>query len=149
MPRRSVTTALVIGIPFLVILLVLTISPQPLQDRFPVFLDHVLDLGRNTLGWSWLGFTALEKIANVLVFIPVGVLAALIVPLRLWPLALLAGPAFSAVIEIVQGLALSHRSATLSDLALNTLGATVGAGITLTARALHRSRQHGSSKLEG
>ncbi|MFC4139731.1 MULTISPECIES: VanZ family protein [unclassified Microbacterium] len=149
MPRRSVTTALVIGIPFLAFLLVLTISPQGLQDRFPVVLDAVLDFGRHTLGWTWLGFTALEKIANVLVFIPVGVLAAVLVPLRVWPLALFVGPALSAIIETVQGLALSHRSATLSDLLLNSLGATVGAGITLAVRALRRSREGGPAKLEG
>jgi glycopeptide antibiotics resistance protein len=149
MSRRAVTTVLVIGIPFVAALLVLTISPQPLQDRFPVLLDDVLGFARHTLGWTWLGFTALERIANVLVFIPVGVLAAVLIPLRRWPLALLVGPALSAAIEIVQGLALSHRSATLSDFALNSLGATIGAAITLGVRALRRPRQTASSRLEG
>ncbi|MFE6997444.1 VanZ family protein [Microbacterium sp. NPDC057659] len=149
MSRRAVTTVLVIGIVFVVALLVLTISPRPLQDRFPVALDEVLRFGRHTLGWTWLDFTALEKIANVLVFIPVGVLTAVLVPLPRWPIALLVGPALSAVIEIVQGLALSHRSATLSDFVLNSLGATIGAAVTLGVRALRRPRQTPSSRLEG
>lgn len=139
--RRSLAVTLAIGIPFVVIVLVLTLSPRPPQDGMPVILDMVLDFARNTLGWTWLGFTALEQIANVLVFVPVGILAALVTPRPFWPLALLVGPALSLGIEAVQALALAHRSATWSDLFMNSLGATIGVLLVLAVRGLRRSPQ--------
>ena len=128
--RRSSGPALafaaVLGLPYVIGILVLTLTPRGFQSRMPQVLDLVLGFAHHTLGWQWLGFTKLELMANVLVFVPIGVLAFLL--LRAWPLvlALLVGPLLSFGVELVQATLLPHRVASLMDVAANTLGATAG-----------------------
>ncbi|WP_353113849.1 VanZ family protein [Microbacterium sp.] len=148
MPRRPVAIALILGIPFLAGLLVLTIAPQAVQRHLPIFLDLALSFSRHRLGWTWLDFTTLEVAANVLVFVPVGVIAAVLLPVRRQGYALLIGPALSAMIETVQLVALPQRAATLSDLIANSLGATLGVAAVLLVRRLRRERTAGPSRLE-
>ncbi len=84
-------------------------------------------------------YTGVEAGANVLMFVPFGVLVGLLVA-RPWAVVLL-GAATSALIETVQ-LALPTRVSTVQDVVMNTLGAAVGvAALALAARA--RSRRRG------
>lgn len=70
-------------------------------------------------------YTVLEFSANVVLFVPFGILLALGWPrLRTWHLALL-GLLTSGVIEFVQ-LYMPSRFSTVSDLIANTAGAAVG-----------------------
>jgi glycopeptide antibiotics resistance protein len=68
-----------------------------------------------------------EGAANVLLFVPLGLMVALLLPVRRWWLAGVAGALISAAIETVQYLALSQRQASLGDVVNNTLGAVLGA----------------------
>ena len=139
-PRAAAVVAVVLGLPYLVGLLLLTIWPQPVQDSAPVILDLVVRAVHRGLGWTWLGFTEMKAIANVLVFVPIGILAFIAFRRRAWPLALLAGPALSVAVEFVQAVALPHRIASITDIALNSLGATIGVVIAgLVALIVHRS----------
>ncbi|MBT2485013.1 MULTISPECIES: VanZ family protein [unclassified Microbacterium] len=70
----------------------------------------------------------LEFLANVALFVPIGLLLALgWTRLRLWQVVVV-GAAMTVVIEAVQGF-MPSRSPTISDLIANTLGTFLGAAI--------------------
>ncbi|WEK60587.1 MAG: VanZ family protein [Candidatus Microbacterium colombiense] len=149
-PRRSTRVwAIAIAIPFFGALALLTLTPARVERSMPNLLDLVLG-GAHRLGWESLDFTRLEIIANVLVFVPVGVLAFLLLPRVAWPLALLIGPGISGIIEVAQRVALPHRAATISDLIANSVGATAGVLLAVVCTLLFapRAAQHPSPTLE-
>lgn len=125
-PRRSTRVwALALGLPFLAAVALLTLTPARVEQAMPNLLDLLLHAIQR-LGWTGLDFTRLEVLANVGVFIPVGILAFLLLPRQAWPLSLLVGPAISVAIETAQAIGLPHRTATLSDVLANSTGATIG-----------------------
>ncbi len=125
-PRRSTRVwSLALGLPFLAGIAFLTVTPARVEQTMPSVVDLALG-ALHRLGWTGLDFTRLEILANVIVFVPVGILAFLLLPRRLWPLSLLVGPTLSLVIETAQYLALPHRAATVSDVLANSTGATIG-----------------------
>lgn len=70
----------------------------------------------------------LEILANVALFVPIGVLLALAWPrLRIWQ-TVLVGALMSVLIETVQGV-MPSRFPSLSDVMANTLGTLIGAAI--------------------
>lgn len=77
-------------------------------------------------------YALVEALANVAMFVPYGVLAGLL--LRRWWVALLAGAATSAAIELSQLLFLPSRVPSLQDVAMNTLGTAVGLLLLSAAR---------------
>jgi hypothetical protein len=147
--RLTLAWALALGIPFLIGLAVLTLTPSRVEDAMPNLLDLVLS-GIHRLGWTAFDFTRLEVLANILVFIPVGILAFLLLPRRVWPSALLVGPLVSLSIEAAQHVALPHRAATVTDVIANSSGATAGVASAVLCSlvfAVRRSRQ-ASPRLE-
>ena len=92
------------------------------------------------VGLPYLAPTAVESIANILMFVPVAFFAA--IRWRRPVFAVLGASAFSAVIEVVQALVLGiGRACDTSDWITNTLGAVIG-GIVATV-ALARRRRNG------
>jgi len=81
----------------------------------------------------------LEALANVALFVPLGLLLPLATRARPWS-AVPTGAALSTLIELTQLAFLPHRFATVQDVVLNTLGAALGAGVVLVARARRRRR---------
>ena len=81
-----------------------------------------------------------EFVANVAVFVPVFLLLVLVRPRTRWADCVAYGFAASMAVEVLQALFLSGRSATMSDVVANTLGAAIGAGIgvVLARRATQR-----------
>ncbi|MFY9713820.1 MAG: VanZ family protein [Microbacterium sp.] len=140
-PPRRVTrgTAAVVGILLLSGLAMLTLTPPRIEDRMPNLVDRVVEVFHQ-LGWNRLGFTELEALANVLVFIPVGALAFVLLPRRIWVVSLFTGPAISVMIEGIQRLALPHRAATVNDVVANSLGATAGVALAIACTLLFASR---------
>ena len=136
-PPRRLTRgiAIALGIPFFAGLALLTLTPARVEETMPNLLDLVLSAAHR-LGWESLDFTRLEIIANVLVFVPVGILAFVLVPRRFWPLAVILGPALSLAIEIAQRLALPHRAATVTDVIANSGGALIGVFIAIAGTLL-------------
>lgn len=84
--------------------------------------------------------TVFEFLANIVLFVPLGLLLTLGWPrLKPW-LVVLIGCASSITIELVQ-LAIPSRYSTVSDVIANTLGTAVGCGIgMLVVRALRTRR---------
>lgn len=115
-----------------------TIGPAPWRTA-----GHQLDGGiLNPEAWTapvtWTTGYLSEIAFNVAIFLPVGVLAALLIPRRHWPLAMLAGFGFTVVIELVQ-VPEPTRISDPRDLVMNTAGAVLGVLVVVLARGVRRA----------
>jgi glycopeptide antibiotics resistance protein len=124
---------------YLVVVLLATMWPTPLDRGYGKSIDSFLAiLHRNGIP-DWFGYNRLEFSANVLMFVPLGLFVSMLLPARLWWLALIICPALSTAIEITQGIALAARFASVWDVAANSIGALIGAIIAVVLRAVvHR-----------
>jgi len=82
---------------------------------------------------TWLTYERAEYLANVALFVPVGVFLLLLFGTRLWWLALAAAITLTSLIETAQQ-AVPGRVSDERDIAANTVGAVVGIllGLVLT-----------------
>lgn len=136
LPRPS-KVAVVIGIVYVVILVALTIVPTPTTSTLEIAGGAFRPEAWLTTE-TWTGGWSGELLANVILFIPVGWLAARLLPL---PLAIVLPILLSVGIEFVQ-LFLPGRVSDPRDLVANTLGALAGIVI---ARLLARRPAEESS----
>ena len=148
--RVRVATGTVLLLAYGLIVLLATMWPTPLDQGYEESIDRLLRvLHRNGIP-EWFGYSKLEFSANILMFVPIGFLIALLLPWRVWWLALLLVPAFSVGIELLQGAVLAARFSTPVDVVANSLGGIAGvivAGLLrlsvyrrdrlVVARALH------------
>ena len=82
---------------------------------------------------SWLDYNFVEAAANLVLFVPVGFVAALAFPSKRWWQIGAFGVLVSGCIELGQLLFLEDRLASLSDIVTNTSGAVIGALLALWA----------------
>lgn len=134
---------------YLGVVLVITLWPSPQSTDAPGWAQSVLDLAHG-LGIP-LTLPVLEASANVVMFVPFGVLGLPILLARgtapldgrcPWTSAAVvtaAGLALSACIETTQ-LAIPGRVSTLQDVAVNTLGAAIGAALVALVVAIRAPR---------
>jgi glycopeptide antibiotics resistance protein len=117
------------------IVLVATMWPTPLDRGFESSVSRLLDvLHRNGVP-EWFGYNKLEFSANVAMFIPLGFLVSLLLPARVWWLALVISPGLSVGIELTQAFALSARFATAADVAANSIGGLIGTLLAVILRS--------------
>jgi len=94
----------------------LTLTPQEIVSRLPPLLC------------LWCGdYPAVDLVLNVLLFLPLGVGLVMVVGCREW--TAYAGVMVSAVIELLQFIAVPGRDASLNDLLANGLGGAAGAAL--------------------
>jgi glycopeptide antibiotics resistance protein len=115
-----------------------TVGPAPWRTDGNQLVGGILNPDAWTAPVTWTTGYLSEMIFNVALFVPVGVLAALLIPRRRWPFALLAGLAFTAFIELVQVPELD-RISDPRDLVMNTSGAVLGVLTVLIARRVRRA----------
>ncbi len=122
----------------------LTLGPQPLDENGRGLLHRFIRYlsGDNKL--DWITYALVEFTANVVLFIPIGVLFVLLVGWRRWWLAALLGVALTASIESAQ-LFLPDRVTDPRDLASNSIGAGIGVALVLVVIALRTRRPTRSS----
>ena len=84
----------------------------------------------------WVNYDLVEFTANVLFFIPIGLLVALLMPLKRWYLAIAIGVLTSCAIELGQLLLLPARYASWGDIGANSLGAVLGTAAAVAGRLL-------------
>ncbi|RNE59082.1 VanZ family protein [Cryobacterium tepidiphilum] len=122
-----------------VVVMLVTLSPAPLDRGYGRSVNRVLGVLHNHGVPQWFGYDKLEFSANILMFIPIGVLVTFLLPVRAWWLAVLLCPAMSVGIELTQAVALDARVATGRDVAANSFGALLGivAAVAVTA-LVHR-----------
>ena len=118
------------------IVIMATMWPTPLDQGYEASINKLFAvLYRNGVP-LWFGYDKLEFTANIMMFVPLGFLVALLLPARVWWLALLICPAMSIAIEVTQAVALSARFATVIDVISNSLGAVIGILIAVILRAI-------------
>jgi len=134
----SRTPRIVIGVLLAVCLLIMlgiAFWPTPVdeggRDTLLAIIDRLQDAGAP----AWFDYRFVESAANVALFIPLGALLALELPLRLWWIAPLTTTLFSVAIELGQTL-LPERVATVADVYANATGGLFGAVIVLVVRLL-------------
>ena len=113
--------------------------PAPVDDGVSDSIERLLNWLHVRGMPRWFNFGLIEKGANVLLFIPFGILVATyFAPRRTW-LALPVGVAASSIIEVCQQLFLPERFPTVYDVLANSLGAAIGALIIYTWQKRHLS----------
>jgi VanZ family protein len=137
-PRRALIAALAIG--YGAFLAFVAFWPSPIDRPVEGLLDRAIAELHERGVPAFVDYGFIESFANVLLFVPVGLLFGLMVPLRWWPVALLLGPALSAAIELAQRYLLEARYATLEDVIANSIGATIGVFLAVVLRAAVAAR---------
>ena len=94
-------------------------------------------------GMSWLSYEAVQQVGNVVLFVPITLLAALILPeRRMWLLAP-ASLVGSVAIEVVQAAFLPARwGGDISDIVANTLGGVIGLTLAYLVRRTNPEARH-------
>ena len=123
-----------VALAYAALVLWVTVGPTPWRTTPGSQLEGgILNPDSWTATTTWTTGYLSEMAFNVALFIPVGILAALLIPRRRWLLALLAGLAFTTVIELIQ-VPEPHRISDPRDLVMNTAGAVFGVVLVLAAR---------------
>ncbi|MBP2264724.1 hypothetical protein J3A64_000188 [Pseudarthrobacter sp. PvP004] len=104
---------------------------QPIHGTLTAALKHLHELG----GTEWFDYHFVEASANVVMFIPLGTLAAMGLPAVPWWRLVGIGFAASVFVELGQLLFITDRFSSHVDVVTNTSGAVIG---ILSARVVDR-----------
>jgi glycopeptide antibiotics resistance protein len=127
---------------YLIFVAWLTLTPQPIGPDQQQFIQRVLD-GLHRRGYAQsLDYERLEFLANIALFVPIGMFLLLLFGAGGWWLAAIGSFGMTAFIEIAQ----QHIPGRVSDdrdLMANTLGALIGivVALILTLPATLRRRE--------
>jgi len=138
--RHVIVALLAVG--YGVFLAFVVFWPSPIDRPVAGLLNRVIEELHERGVPLFVDYAFIEFSANVLLFLPVGFVFGLLVPLKRWPVALLLGPALSAGIELAQRYLLEERYATVNDIIANSLGATLGVLLAVGMRAVVAARDH-------
>lgn len=123
-----------LGVAYVVACLVIGFWPspvdRPIDDSLGLVLAYLHSIGVPDV----VDYRFVERAANVLLFVPLGALAAAQFSRRHWWIALAACIALSGVIELGQLLLLPGRYASWSDILTNSVGGAIGVGVTMLLR---------------
>jgi VanZ family protein len=147
-PVRPV--ALALAVLWLGVIAIVTLGPTPWATRASVDGYDVLSLSTWLSRGTWAIVRTGEFLANVLLFVPLGMLVRLGLPRYTWVFAAFVGGVVSVGVEVLQmG---SARVSDPRDVVANTLGALVGAlgvaGVSAVVRGV-RSAARGVRSLGG
>lgn len=123
--RRLVVAVLAF---YLVALALVVFWPTPVDRNTGRFLSTALSWLHGHGVPGWFGYSVVEWLSNVAMFVPFGYLTATLVERGPWRLATLAGFVLSVAVEASQLLFFAERTGSILDVMANTLGAAVGAG---------------------
>ncbi|TFC56975.1 MULTISPECIES: VanZ family protein [unclassified Cryobacterium] len=133
--RARTTIGGVLLASYVLVILLATLWPTPLDQGYSAAIQKVLDVVHRNGVPEWFGYNKLEFSANVAMFVPLGFLAALLLPARVWWLALVLCPALSIAIEVSQATFLAARFATATDVVSNSIGAVIGILVAVVLRS--------------
>lgn len=136
--RRAIIAFLAIG--YGAFLAFVVFWPSPIDKPVAAQLSKAIALMHRHGVPAFVDYGFIEFTANIALFIPVGLLFGLMIPLRWWPVALVLGPLLSAGIEFAQGMLLSERYSSMYDVIANSIGATIGVMAAVLLRAAVRAR---------
>lgn len=122
---------------------VVTLSPRMPGTGFVTrFVNWALYQLHERDLFLWVGYLNIEFFGNILMFVPIGIFAALLIERRWWWVLLVLGSALSGFIETCQYLFLPGRVPEWRDVLSNSLGFLIGAALSVGLRLLvsHRDR---------
>ena len=90
----------------------------------------------NATGLGWVTYTQLESFANVMLFVPFGLLIALLSPTRWWGAVIVGLILVAICIELGQAVFLPGRVASMGDVLANSTGGVVGVILAAIIRGL-------------
>jgi glycopeptide antibiotics resistance protein len=130
----------VLAVMYLVVVLVVTLWPTTVDHGLTPYIDRLL-----AKLWSkgvprFVDYDFIEFSANIVFFVPVGFLLALLLPFRRSWAAIPGGALLSACVETAQGLFLPGRVSSIGDVVSNTLGSIVGCLVAVAVRMLIQHR---------
>jgi hypothetical protein len=135
--RRRAVLEVALGVVTALLLLV-GWWPSPVDATVSAPLHRALDLVHVAgVPRALTSYDVIEFSANIALFVPFGVLAALLLRRRPW-IAVLAGCALSCCIELGQLLFLPDRTASVFDVLANTTGTLLGVLAVGLARRVRR-----------
>ena len=125
-----------------------TLTPSSNSDRAFSLLQRVVREFQSHASTDFLTFTRVEFLANVVLFVPMGVFVVLLLGRRLWWAGIFAGILASCWIELAQGIWLADRVSDPRDLVSNGLGTVLGVlfALLITWPAAYRHRQQSRAK---
>ena len=115
----------VVTVVYLLVVAWITLNPAPPDTRRNAVMDALLVFFTSVPPLSWVDYLTIEFTANILMFVPMGVLFTLILGRWRWWLVLAIGVAATLTIEFVQ-LFLPARFSEPRDLLSNTIGTVIG-----------------------
>jgi VanZ family protein len=118
--------ALIVLAAYTVGLAVIGFLPVPVDREVSPWIYAIVKAVHSGGGPAWFTYALIEFTANVALFVPFGVFAVFATGARRWWLALGAGVAASATIELIQWLSLPERIPSALDVLANSLGALLG-----------------------
>lgn len=121
---------------YAVAVLWLTVGPAPWRASGNQLDGGILNPEAWTATVTWTTGYLAEMAFNVAMFVPVGVMAALLIPRHRWPLAALTGFGFTLLIELIQ--VPVDRVSDPRDLVMNSSGAVFGVLLVVVARGVRR-----------
>jgi glycopeptide antibiotics resistance protein len=139
LPSRIISWRIAFFAYFLV-LAVIGFWPSPVDKPIAGTLTELLDFLHSRGIPEWFSYTFVEASANVFLFLPVGVLAALAFPARAWWLNVGVGLLVSLCLELGQMVFLADRFPSWVDVLTNTAGTAIG---VLTMATVRRSSFNG------
>ena len=143
---RPLVALVIVAVAVLVGVLVVGFLPSPVDGGVEPLVRRILAWLQGLGAPVWVDYDFAQAVANVLFFVPVGFLGAVLLPRRVWWLAIPIGGVLSFAIEFGQLLFLPHRFASWGDVAANTIGAVLGAVIGFATRLAAARRREGSRR---
>jgi len=127
---------------YLLTLLWASLNPEPIDGSGPIrqFVAWVLNYTAIDKTWHWLDYNTLEALANVALYVPLGIGLAILVRRLPWWADALIGISVTAAAELTQKLLLPDRFGTWADVLHNSIGVLVGV-ISARSIAALRSRR--------
>jgi len=138
--RRRYVVLTIVGVACLVGVLLVGYLPNRVDGGVEPAVRRVLAWLQGLGAPEWVNYDFADFAANIAFFVPIGLVAALLLPRRMWWLAIPIGAALSAGLEAGQYLFLPERFASVTDVVANTLGAILGALIGAAIRAARMRR---------
>lgn len=102
-----------------------TLGPTPIDEGYDGVIAKVLKVLHRMGVPEWFGYAEVEFLANVALYVPLGLLVGLVLGRYLW-LGVVIIPALSGAVEGAQAQFLAERYATLQDVVANTVGGWIG-----------------------
>ena len=126
----------------------LTLTPSSTSERTFSLLQRLVRAFESNENTDFLTFDRVEFLANVVLFVPMGVFVVLLLGRKHWWAGIFAGILASCWIELAQGIWLSDRVSDPRDLVSNGLGTLLGVMLALliTWPAAYRLRQQSRAR---